>query len=117
MWAWEHPNWPNFRLDEGAFAARIEAFHRTAEMDRFLEWYNADSVDMAGPIRASIAHLWFECIHPFGEGNGRVGRTIADHALSQALGRPTRDQAVSAESHGGVARYLTVERPWIAIAL
>ena len=60
-----------------------------AEMERFLEWYNADGVDMEGPIRASIAHLWFERIHPFDDGNGRVGRAIADHALSQALGRPT----------------------------
>ena len=59
------------------------------EMERFLEWYNADSVGMAGPIRASVAHLWFERIHPFDDGNGRVGRAISDHALSQSLGRPT----------------------------
>ena len=228
MWAWEHPNWPNFVLDEGAFADRIEAFHRAAErlsgnveamsdesrtdseialmlseaiatsaiegenldrdsvrssllahfgrvvaktkargdlkatgaaslivdvrskwdrplthemlgawqsmaipeklssmamrgayrqdamsvvsgypgnyrvhyeapppsrvsdeMERFLDWYNTDSVGMAGPLRASIAHLWFERIHPFDDGNGRVGRAVSDHALSQALGRPT----------------------------
>ena len=31
MWAWEHPNWPKFVIDEGAFAGRVEAFHRTAE--------------------------------------------------------------------------------------
>ncbi|MYJ95991.1 MAG: Fic family protein [Proteobacteria bacterium] len=61
----------------------------TGEMERFLEWYNAYSIGMAGPIRASIAHLWFERIHPFDDGNGRVGRAIADHALSQALNRPT----------------------------
>ena len=59
------------------------------EMERFLQWYNADSVDMDGPVRASVAHLWFERIHPFNDGNGRVGRAIADHALSQSLGRPT----------------------------
>ena len=59
------------------------------EMERFLEWYNVDSVDMAGPVRASIAHLWFERIHPFDDGNGRVGRAVSDHALSQALDRPT----------------------------
>ena len=44
---------------------------------------------ICGLIRASIAHLWFERIHPFDGGNGRVGRAIADHALSQALRRPT----------------------------
>ena len=58
-------------------------------MGRFLEWYNTDSVGVDGPIRASIAHLWFERIYPFDDGNGRVGRAIADHALSQALNRPT----------------------------
>ena len=58
------------------------------EMERFLGWYN-DSVGMAGPIRATVAHLWFERLHPFDDGNGRVGRAISDHALSQALGRPT----------------------------
>ncbi len=29
------------------------------EMERFLGWYN-DSAGMAGPIRATVAHLWFE---------------------------------------------------------
>ena len=80
----------------GGFAGRHTVRYKAppasrvpAEMERFLEWYNADSVDMEGPIRVSIAHLWFERIHPFDDGNGRVGRAIADHALSQALGRPT----------------------------
>jgi len=64
-----------------------------AEMDRFLEWYNETSPTagqrpLAGPVRAAIAHLWFESIHPYDDGNGRVGRAIAEHALSQDLGQP-----------------------------
>jgi Fic family protein len=39
--------------------------------------------------RAGIVHLWFDVIHPFDDGNGRVGRAIADHALSQSPGYPT----------------------------
>lgn len=43
---------------------------------------------LPGPLRAGIAHLWFESIHPFDDGNGRVGRAIADHAIAQDLGYP-----------------------------
>lgn len=39
-------------------------------------------------MRAAIAHLYFESIHPFDDGNGRIGRAIAEKALSQGLGRP-----------------------------
>ncbi len=66
-----------------------------AEMERFLDWYNSTSPvtgkkeKLPGPIRAAVAHVWFENIHPFDDGNGRVGRAISDHALSQSLGRPT----------------------------
>lgn len=60
-----------------------------AEMERFLDWYNGDSGNLAGPVRAAVAHVWFEKVHPFEDGNGRVGRAVSDHALSQSLGRPT----------------------------
>lgn len=65
------------------------------EMNILINWYNntnAFSINDESPpdlIRAGIAHLWFECIHPFDDGNGRVGRAISDHAISQALGYPT----------------------------
>jgi len=61
------------------------------EMTDFLKWYNKNSNEERlglSIIRAAIAHLWFETIHPFDDGNGRVGRAIADHALSQAYGHP-----------------------------
>lgn len=61
-----------------------------AEMERFLTWYNRSlEEELPGPVRAAVAHVWFEKIHPFDDGNGRVGRAISDHALSQSLGRPT----------------------------
>lgn len=59
-----------------------------SEMDHFIEWFN-ESSDLPPLTRAGIAHLYFECIHPFEDGNGRIGRAIAEKALSQSLGQPT----------------------------
>lgn len=64
-----------------------------AEMERFIEWFNDTSPggkkDLKNPpVRSAIAHLYFETIHPFEDGNGRIGRAIAEKALSQGIGRP-----------------------------
>jgi Fic family protein len=62
------------------------------EMDRFLEWYNgtAPGTNSALPAltRGGIAHLYFESIHPFEDGNGRIGRAVAEKALVQGIGQP-----------------------------
>jgi len=60
-----------------------------AEMDRFINWFNKAQTSIKKPILvAAIAHLYFESIHPFEDGNGRIGRAIAEKALSQSIGRP-----------------------------
>ena len=56
------------------------------DMAVFLAWFNAPAEQthhVDGIIRAAIAHLWFETIHPFEDGNGRIGRAIIDRALAQ----------------------------------
>ena len=63
------------------------------EMDRFLTWFNhtapgGPKAIHYAPVRSALAHLWFESIHPFEDGNGRIGRALAEKALSQGLGRP-----------------------------
>ena len=80
-----------------------------AEMERFLDWYNNGSTDLPGPIRAAVAHVRFEKIHPFDDGNGRVGRAISDHALSQALGRPTLACLATAINEDSLSYYAELE--------
>jgi Fic family protein len=52
-----------------------------ADMDVFLEWF-AKPERLDNTVRASIAHLWFETLHPFEDGNGRLGRAVFDVALA-----------------------------------
>ncbi len=40
-------------------------------------------------LRLLLSHLYFESIHPFEDGNGRIGRAISEKARAQSLGRPT----------------------------
>lgn len=52
------------------------------EMNHFLAWIN-DKNSTPSLIKSAIAHLWFICIHPFDDGNGRMARAISDMILSQ----------------------------------
>ncbi len=60
-----------------------------AEMERFLAWFEdtapTGSRLLPALTRAGLAHLWFESIHPFEDGNGRIGRAIAEKALAQGM--------------------------------
>lgn len=64
------------------------------EMSRFLDWFNASNTE-DGIVRAAIAHLWFETIHPFEDGNGRIGRAIMDMAIAQDAKSATRLYSMS----------------------
>jgi Fic family protein len=66
------------------------------EMNRFLAWYNDPPQGLDGLVRAGLAHAWFELIHPFEDGNGRVGRALLDRALAQDERRAVRLYSMSA---------------------
>jgi Fic family protein len=46
-------------------------------MFELLEWWNLRSDELSSVISSAILHYRFEAIHPFADGNGRVGRAIA----------------------------------------
>jgi Fic family protein len=63
------------------------------EMTHFIDWFNRTAPGGLEPLpaltRAGAAHLYFESIHPFEDGNGRIGRALAEKVLAQSLGQPT----------------------------
>ena len=78
------------------------------EMERFIRWFNdtgpGGRMEIKwAPVRAAVAHLYFETIHPFEDGNGRIGRAVAEKALSQSIGRPvvmSVSKAIEADRNG-----------------
>lgn len=42
-----------------------------------LEWWNRKAVELSPVLSSAILHYRFEAIHPFADGNGRVGRALA----------------------------------------
>ena len=64
-----------------------------SEMTQFITWFNnvhqQNNTSLLPITRAGIAHYYFINIHPFEDGNGRIGRALVEKSISQSLGRPT----------------------------
>jgi len=55
-------------------------------MGKLIEWHDTlESAGISPLIRAPLVHLYYELIHPFWDGNGRVGRVL-EASLLQAAG-------------------------------
>jgi Fic family protein len=66
------------------------------EMAALLAWFeSSNGIDPV--IKAGIAHFWFVTIHPFEDGNGRIGRAIADLELARADGTSGRFYSLSSQ--------------------
>jgi Fic family protein len=66
------------------------------EMAAFLNWFNKET-DLDPVLKAGVAHLWFVTLHPFEDGNGRIGRAIADLCLARSEGSAQRFYSMSAQ--------------------
>lgn len=59
------------------------------EMAELIDWIahtepsRGNEEQIATPARAAIGHLRFETIHPYIDGNGRIGRAVADYIAAQ----------------------------------
>ena len=50
-------------------------------LNELVEWYNKNKKKYPALILAAVIHNQFENIHPFGDGNGRVGRILLANIL------------------------------------
>ena len=76
---------------EAHAAARIES-----EMRKFLKWL--DGNEQQDPLlKAATAHFGFVTIHPFEDGNGRIGRAIAEMCLARSDGSAQRFYSMSSQ--------------------
>jgi len=85
-----------------------------AEMAAYLEWFNRSAPKGEKPLpaltRAGIGHLYFESIHPFEDGNGRIGRALAEKSLAQNIGQPSLIALAYTIEQGRKAYYDQLER-------
>lgn len=82
--------WRSFEIEivRSASAGSHEVLYKApppadvpSEMDRFFEWLNTE-LGLPVSVRAALAHLWFESIHPFSDGNGRIGRALIEYVFA-----------------------------------
>jgi Fic family protein len=84
------------------------------QMARFWRWLERSAPKGEAPVppvtRAGLAHLWFESIHPFEDGNGRIGRAISETILAQGLASPAVTGMASTLLKHRKAYYAELER-------
>ena len=84
------------------------------EMKAFNAWFNESAQHgknaLSSITRAGMAHLYFESIHPFEDGNGRIGRAISEKALAQSLGQPSLIALALTIERGRKDYYAALER-------
>ncbi len=79
------------------------------EMNLFFTWVSTENAHHP-LIKAGIAHLWFIMIHPFEDGNGRLGKAVTDYIMFSHY--PSLMQILSFSKHFSLDRkgyYATLE--------
>jgi Fic family protein len=63
------------------------------EMEQFVTWFNEihhpNNTTHLPLVKSGLTHLYFVCIHPFEDGNGRIARALAEKSIALSTGQPT----------------------------
>ena len=77
-------------------------------MGKLIEWHDCLlEHEVPAPIRAPLIHFYYETIHPFWDGNGRVGRVI-EATLLQAAGYRYAPFAMARHYLDNIDEYFTL---------
>ena len=101
----------------GAPTVHFEAPHSKrvpAEMKQFISWFNRTRPLGKEPLpaitRTGAAHLFFESIHPFEDEYRRIGRAIAEKAMTESFGQPVLVSLATTILGHRKSYYQTLER-------
>lgn len=67
---------PGTRVVDARFVPPPPGDQLRAGVDNWLGWVAAPPHDYPSIVRAALAHYQFETLHPFSDGNGRIGRLL-----------------------------------------
>lgn len=82
---------PGSRVTEARFVPPPPGDQLRAGVERWLAWVADRESPLSPVVRAALAHYQFETLHPFSDGNGRIGRLlivlqlIQDDVLSEPI--------------------------------
>jgi Fic family protein len=63
-------------IAEARFIPPAPGDHLEIGLREWVDWVNAPPVDLPAVVQAALAHYQFETLHPFSDGNGRIGRLV-----------------------------------------
>jgi len=64
-----------------------------SSIGQLIEYINSSRENFI--VKSAIAHLWFESIHPYDDGNGRIGRAIVNYIVAKEGGLDNRYYSIS----------------------
>ena len=67
---------PGSRVVDARFVPPPPGDQLDAGVDQWLAWVGTPPEDLSPVVRAALAHYQFETLHPFSDGNGRIGRLL-----------------------------------------